>query len=161
MYWYQKIVNERGIPNDVYHYLEPKDAPDEFEQFLWCDKVGGKVYWAGRCNDAHSDIPKQINRSKQKRKSKRERDQKYKNHLKFLTEYPSGYPSPAVCMDEIFIRGRGYVKNLKPYYKRYYRGQRSKYLKRVSNKTVRRYKGDIPKKGNWCHKLYDFWWEMY
>ena len=158
---YEKIIAERGIPNDIYHYLKPEDAPDEFEQFLWCDKVGGKVYWAGRCSDAYIQSEISQNRSKQKRRNKRERDQKYKNHLKFLSEYPSGYPSPAVYRDKIFIRGQGYIENPKPYYKRYYREQRAKYIKRMSNKTIRRYKGDIPKKGNWCHKLYDFWYEMY
>lgn len=164
MYWYEKTVKEQGIPNDIYHYLTPEDTPDEFEQFLWCDKVGGKVYWAYKCTDAYdnnSDISKQINHSKQKRRNKRERDQKYKDHLKFLAEYPSGYPSPAIYRDKIFIHGQGYVENPKPYYKRYYREKRAKYIKRMSNKKIRRYKSDVPKKGNWCHKLYDFWWEMY
>ena len=49
---YQRIIQERGIPNDIYHYLKPEDAAAEFEQFVWCDKVGGKVYWAGYCEDA-------------------------------------------------------------------------------------------------------------
>ena len=127
----------------------------------YCEKVGGKTSWYGFCKDTFQDIQKHINCSKQKRRNKRERDQKHKNHLKFLAKYPSGYPSPAVYRDEIFIRGQGYVENPKPYYKRYYREQRAKYIKRMSNKTIRRYKGDIPKNGNWSHKLYDFWWEMY
>ena len=105
MAWYNKIIAERGIPNDIYHYLKPEDAPDEFEQFLWCDKVGGKVYWAGRCTDAYSvDVYISENHSKQKRKNKRERDQKYKNHLKFLAEHCDWYPSPAVYMDEIYVK---------------------------------------------------------
>ena len=45
MYWYNKIVEERGIPNDIYHDLQPEDVVDEFEQFLWCDKVCDKVYY--------------------------------------------------------------------------------------------------------------------
>ena len=48
----------------------------------------------------------------------------------------------------------------KEYYKRYYRGKRSKYLKRLSNKAVRRYKGDISGKGGY-KKLFDYWWELY
>lgn len=159
MYWYEKIVQERGIPNDIYHYLKPEDAPDEFEQFLWCNKVGGKVYWAGRCTDAYSDIPKRINHQKQKRRNKREREQKHKNHLKFFTENISGYPSPVIYIDEIWIKGQGYIENSKPYYKRLYRSN-SNYHKKMSNRKIRRYKGELPKKSNLCHRLYDFWWEL-
>ena len=133
-------------------------TPDEFEQSLWCDKVGGKVWHFGYCTDAYSDIPKRKNHSKRKKRSKRERDLKYKNHLKYLTENISGYPSPAMYMNEIWIKGYGYVENPKPYYKRLYRSKRSKYLKRQSNKRIRKYKGALS--NGWiCHRLYDFWWE--
>lgn len=43
---------------------------------------------------------------------------------------------------------------------RFYRGKRSSYLKKQSNKKIRRYKGDLPSKGRTCHKLFDFWWEL-
>ena len=33
MYWYNKIVEERGIPNDIYYDLQPEDVSDEFEKF--------------------------------------------------------------------------------------------------------------------------------
>ena len=48
----------------------------------------------------------------------------------------------------------------KEYYKRYYRGKRSKYLKKLSNKKVRRYNGEISGKGGY-KKLFDYWWELY
>lgn len=158
MAWYNKIVEERGIPNDIYGYETYEDAVNDAEQFLWCDKVGGKVYCFGHCTDAYSDVPKHENRTKKKRRNKRERDLKYKNHLKYLAENTSGYPSAAYYVDEVWIRGYGYVKNPKPYYKRLYRGKRSKYLKRQSNKKIRRYKGELHN-GWHCHRLYDFWWE--
>ncbi|MCR2049748.1 hypothetical protein NSB25_21055 [Acetatifactor muris] len=161
---YEKIVSERRIPNDICHYLKPENASDEFERFLWCDKVGGKVFWAGRCEDAYIDIPKRINHKKQKRRSKRERDQKHKNHLKFLAENVPEYPYPVIYTDEILIRGHGYVENPKPYYKRLYRGRgrhsNSNYHKKMSNKKIRRYRGELSKKGNLSHRLYDFWWEL-
>ena len=160
MAWYNKIVEERGIPNDIYGYETYEDAVKDTEQFLWCDKVGGKVYCFGHCIDAYSDIPKHENHSKKNRRNKRERDLKYKNHLKYLAENTFGYPSPAMYIDEIWIKGYGYVKNPKPYYKRLYRGKRSKYLKRQSNKKIRRYKGELHN-GYMCHRLYDFWWEYY
>lgn len=127
-----------------------------------CNKVGGKNLLFGYCEDAYSDIPKQINRLKQKRRNKRERDQKHKNHLKFLAENVSGYPSPATYTDKVWISSRGYVENSKPYYKRLYRGRgkgMSYYHKKMSNRKIRRYKGKIPN-GNCCYKLYDFWWQL-
>ena len=189
MYWYNKIVEERGVPNDIYHDLQPEDVTDEFERFLWCDKVGGKVYCFGHCTDFYedSDVIKQKNSSKkksikeiselpdvseglehnikkhkslskQKRRNKRERDLKHKEHLKRLDKISRGYTSPVYYTDEIYVRGYGYVKNPKPYYKRLYRGKRSKYLKKQSHKKIRRYKGELHNGGQ-CHKLYDFWWE--
>lgn len=39
---------------------------------------------------------------------------------------------------------------------------RSKYVrffKKYSNKKIRRYKGEMPN-GNFCKKIFDFWWEI-
>lgn len=96
--------------------------------------------------------------SKRKRRNKRERDQKYKEHLKRLDKISRGYPSPVYYTDEIYVRGFGYIENPNPYYKRLYRGKRSKYLKKQSHKAIRRYNGELHN-GNMCHRLYDFWWE--
>lgn len=158
MYWYNKIIQERGIPNDIYHYLQPEDAADEFEQFLWCDKVGGKVYSFGYCEDAYSNIIKHKKRSKSKKRNKRERDLKYKEHLKRLAKTSKGYPSSVYYTDKIYIRGDGHIKNPKPYYKRLYRSKRSKYLKKQSHRKIRRYNGELHN-GWQCHRIYDFWWE--
>ena len=82
----------------------------------WCDKVGGYNYRFGYCSDIYDQETTLKNHSKQKRKNKRERDQKHKNHLKFLAENVSGYPSPAIYMNVIWIKGQGYVENPKPYW---------------------------------------------
>ena len=156
---YNKVVSEQGIPNDIYGYLEPQDASDQFEKFLWCDKVGGKTCWSGRCEDAYSNVVVHKNHSKKRKRNKRERYLKHQKHLKDLAENTSGYPSPAIYMDEIWV-GHDYIKNPKPYYKRVYRGKRSKYLKRASNKKIRQYKGGLQNGWN-CHHLFDFWYEMY
>ena len=155
---YEKTISEQGMPNVLYGYLEPQDAADQFERFLWCDKIGGKD-WCGRCEDAYSDIVVYKNHSKKRKRNKRERDLKYKNHVKFLAENTSGYPTPAIYIDKIYV-GYQCIDNPKPYYKRIYRGKRSKYLKRQSNKKIRRYKGGLQNGWN-CHRLFDFWWEMY
>lgn len=134
----------------------------ELESYVWCDKVGGKVYRFGYCGDFYEDDKKIIpkNRSNKKRRDKRERYIKHQEHLKKLAEDTSGYPTPAYRVDKVWIRKYGYVEIAKPYYKRLYRGQRSKYIKKLSNRKIRRYKGDLSN-GFMCHKLYDFWWEMY
>ena len=160
LYNYNKTIKEHGIPNDIYRYLQPEDAPDEFERFLWCDKVGGKVYCFGHCTDFYKNIDasKQKNSSNKKRRNKRERDKKHKEHLKRLEKISRDYPSPVYHTDEIYVRGYGYIENPKLYYKRLYRGKRSKYLKKQSHKKIRRYTGELHN-GWQCHKLYDFWWE--
>lgn len=131
----------------------------------YCDKVGGKTLLYGYCVDAYIQPIIIKNYSKQKRRNKRERDQKHKNHLKFLAENVSGYPSPVIYTDEIWIKGQGYMENPKPYYKRFYRGRgrhsNSNYHKKMSNRKIRRYKGELSSKGNLGHKLYDFWWKLY
>lgn len=155
---YEDTIKEEGIPNDIYHYLKPEDASNEFEQFIWCDKVGGKVYCFGHCEDAYSKEKEEKRVSKAKKTIRRKREIKYKQHLKRLAEINTGYPAPVYYKDEIWERGKGIVKNPKPYYKRVYRGQRSKFFKKLSNKRVRRYKEAI-NNGNNYRKIYDFWWE--
>ena len=164
MYWYNKIIEERGIPNDIYHDLQPKDVVDEFEQFLWCDKVGGKVYCFGHCTDFYEDIDivKQKNSSKKKRRNKRERDLKYKNHVKYLAKNYPYYPPPAIPVDEDgcwnFDDPIGTV-----YYRRTYKGNhkrnRYKYYKKYSNRKVRRYKGEIHRGGSY-KKVFNYWWTV-
>lgn len=101
----------------------------------------------GYCEDAHEDIPKRVNRSKQKRRNRRECDRKYRNHLKYFAKNISGYSAPVMYTDEVWVREQGYIENPKPYYKRLYRSRgrgMSYYHKKMSNRKVRRYKGEMP-----------------
>lgn len=147
----------------IHDSLTFEDNPDYIEGTIWCNKTGGKIFWYGKCED-YAEIQTKQKCSKKKRMNKRERDLKHKKHLKFLAENIQGYPAPVIYTDEIYVKGQGYVENPKPYYKRMYRGRakgRSRYGKKVSNRIIRKYKGCIPRKGNWSHRLYDFWWEIY
>lgn len=56
----------------------------------YCDKVGGKTLLYGYCTYVYEKNATHKNNSKQKRRNKRERDQKHKNHLKFLAENVTG-----------------------------------------------------------------------
>lgn len=155
MYHYEKIVQEQGIPNDVFGYWTYEDAVENTERFHWCDKVGGKVYCFGYCTDAYPEVRRPEICSKKKRKNKRERDIVHKNHLKHLYRHHH-YSSPVCYSDEIYVKGQGYIENPRPYYKRIYRGRRSKYFKKQSSKRIRRYKGELHN-GWHCHRIYDFW----
>ena len=163
MYWYLKTISERGIPNDIYHYLIPEDAPDEFEQFLWCDKVGGKVFWAGRCSDVYSEQLVQTKHisSKKKRRDKRERDLKHKRHLKRLWDAKKKIWSPPVLYVDYVWEKHEMLSRDKPYYKRLtplHGGKYRRDLKRQSRKQVRHYKGTIPNGGGY-KKIFDYQWE--
>lgn len=159
---YYMTIQEYGIPNEFYDYLQPKDAADEFEHSVWCEKTGGKVWWYGHCSDCYEDdrFVDLRNSSKQKKRNKRERKQKHNEHIKRLNKVSRGYPSPVYYTNRIYIRELGYIENLKPYYRRLYRGKRSKYLKKQSHRKIRRYKGELHN-GWQCHKLYDFWWKYF
>lgn len=146
----------------VYGEYPDEDRTSDSEQFVWCDKVGGKVYSFGHCTDWNDhDKPSYKAYSKKKKINKRERYLKHQNHLKHLYKTVGDcYPSPVRIVDEIWVKDIGYVENLKPYYQRLYRGKRSKYLKRQSNKAIRRYKGELHKGYQHIHKIYDYWYEL-
>ena len=130
------------------------------EEYVWCDKVGGKTSWYGFCSDLSQLDNSNKKKSRKKRINKWERKQKYRNHLKKLHKNVGHYYlAPVWYKDKICIHGHDYVDNQKPYYKRLYRRRISPYLKMWSNRKIRRYKGELHK-GAQCFKLYDFWWEL-
>ena len=52
----------------VYGEYPDEDRANQSEQFVWCDKVGGKVYSFGHCSDWYAhDEEKYKNHSKKKR----------------------------------------------------------------------------------------------
>lgn len=122
------------------------------------NKVNGNCL-GSRCKYCEPDEEEHRVQLRQRKRSKRERYVRHKNHLRHLHKAVSErYPTPVVYTNEIWIKGKGYVENPKPYYKRLYRNRGSKYLKRQSNRKIRRYRGELHR-GNSCHRLYDFWWE--
>lgn len=158
---YDAIVAEHGVPNDIYGDMSRDTAIKQAEKYCWCDKVGGKVIWAGHCSEMHEPDPVvKPSGSRRRKHDKRERYIRHQRHLKWLAENCSGYPIPVTLEDEIYISWSVRLKRQKPYYKRWYRGKMSKYYKRQSSKKIRRYKGKL--KNGWsCHKLYGFWNELY
>ena len=183
------VENDDGGLIDFYHGVSYEDVEADMEEHCWCEKTGGKVWWYGQCSDAHSPtvMSNKMNKKRDnvnfikhkngKMGRKRERDWKHHNHAKYMAKisyawYPQPwYPSTA---DGDYIpyfntdKSRRWYSILKDlyddlefaYFKRQYRGQRSKWIKKQCNKKVRRYKGEISNGGNY-KKIEDFWWEMY
>ena len=145
----------------VYGEYPYEDRANESEQFVWCDKVGGKVYIFGHCSEFGEDDNKNHTyHAIKKKRNKRERYIKHKKHLKYLNNIVGNcYPTPVMYEDKATTKNTKSI-NSKQYYKRVYRGKKSKYLKRQSHKKVRRFKGDLCN-GNMSHKLYDFWWKYW
>ena len=56
--------------------------------------------------------------------------------------------------------GGAWYNEEKKRYIRYYRGSRSKYLKKLGNRRVRRDRTRVLNNGEY-RKVFDFWWELY
>jgi hypothetical protein len=95
------------------------------------------------------EFPKK-NRKKKKRENKYARNRKHKNNLWKMID-DDWMP--------IWNCGKWFEEETR-YPKRYYRGKRSAYLKKQSNKKIRQYKGGFEPKGNKFHRVFDFWWEL-
>ena len=94
-----------------------------------------------------------------KKQKKRDRDRKYQKHLKNLW-HNDRY---MICGPYPVDKNGDYVEdNSKEFvrYKRVYREKRSKYLKHVSNKKLRKAKNK-PSKGSSYKRYYDFWWQLW
>lgn len=92
--------------------------------------------------------------------NKRECYEKEQKHLKKLASECTRYPQPAMYVDQKWIRKVGYSYISKPYYKRLHREKISSYIKRLANRKVRHYKGELHNGYQHIHKVYDFWWQI-
>lgn len=162
-------LKQSGEDAEIYTKYTIEEYSNETEQFVWCDKVGGKVYCYGRCTDWYKDNKQtQVVKCssqvfKKKRKTKRERDQLHKQHLKWLERNIQSYPSPVIYENKLKVRNYYYIDNPKPYYKRCYRDKhgngRYGYFKNYANRVVRRHNKEIYNGGSY-KKLFDYWWTV-
>jgi hypothetical protein len=127
------------IVND--QFSESKTQEDDYEKEL--------INW-------YSTYPVE----RKRKLNKRERLEKERKHLKELESTNVRYPHPVKYVDEKFVRNVGYCQIPKPYYKRQYREKISSYIKRLANRKVRHYKGELHNGYQHIHKVYDFWWQI-
>lgn len=96
------------------------------------------------------------------RRNRKVRDLKHKRHLIRLWEAKKGSIFPPVLYVEYSMHGWGWKKKT-PYYKRNtptHGGGSNRYLKRMSNRKVRYYRGGIARGGNY-KKLCDYQWMLW
>ena len=89
---------------------------------------------------------------KEKYGNRRRQNKNYKKHLKFLSDTIGGYNCSAYYYDYSWKD-----KTRKPYYKRLYRGKRSKYIKKDCNRRIRRNKEVLLQRGM-KNRYTEFWW---
>lgn len=95
---------------------------------------------------------------KKESRERRKNDKKHFRHLKDLWDkLKDGYFSPAYPCD----KDREFNKEDPEYYKREYRGQRSKWLKKNCNKKLRNSNEEELFKNGEYKKNSDFWWNYY
>ncbi len=142
---YQRLTEEEWVDYCNIHHIEyvnpyiwnESDNVKEIEEKIW---------------DYKPEITK-----KQK---KRIRDKKYRRKLRKLWENnKSYYPSPSYPVDKfgeyIDENEEGFIR-----YQRQYSPRRAKYLRKVSNKKVRKGK-NFSTKGSGYKRVYDLWYELW
>lgn len=169
---------------EVYGKYPDEDRANKSEEFVWCDKVGGKVKWFGRCSEYSrenfydetylSSRKIRLTATDYKKKKSRNRknsENKYKTHLKFLSDNLKRYPSPVYPVDrngkpseKWNFQNGSYTLGEIARYKRCWlskkgHGNLAGYYKKMANRAVRRDK-TIIHRGCSYKKVYDYWWKI-
>lgn len=169
---------------EVYGKYPDEDRANKSEEFVWCDKVGGKVKWFGRCSEysrenlydeTHLSSRKiRLTATDYKKKKSRDRknsENKYKTHLKFLSDNLKRYPSPVYPVDrngkpseKWNFQNGSYTLGEIARYKRCWlskkgHGNLAGYYKKMANRAVRKDK-NIIHRGCFYKKVYDYWWKI-
>lgn len=169
---------EEGIKKIGGDETIPLEHKEQIIGFLcrncYCPKIGTSRLWHGigwekpmNCDGEYETFDSSIHyggiHRKRGRVYRRECNQKYKNHLKELSKV-SRYPSPAWYVGINKDGKKTYYEEdcVKGYYEKFFLnhgGPYKRYLKKCSNKAVRRYKGDISS-GNGYRKIFEYQWEL-
>lgn len=153
------------------HCIECPYIKDEYEsksnqfgefdiEYCWCDKIGGKIWRFGVCNNGLSNNQNhKTNKQNPRKRSKRQRDIYYKNKLKRIV---CNNGNCYTCSVKGVNRdGECDIENI-VYYKKYYNSRRKQHLQKASNKIIRKI-SIYENIQNGCNykKYYDLEWELY
>lgn len=129
---------------------------------LFCKKTGGMPCLDGKCYDAYQMGTEDRRHSTKGRLNAWERNRKYRRHLQKIAaigELQWENCKNSMYGGAIYVDEDTYGSIRKPYYRRYWRARRFKYWQDISNRKVRRYKGDIHN-GGFYKKIFDYWWAV-
>ena len=153
---------------DEYYRIRLKNKSTKCEIIVSkcsCYKVGGEIGLFGCCNEEADNVWNDTWNNKHKRRPRKSngyaRKQSYKRHLANLADNARGYPAGAyrVGYDGWWTDDINETKYIKRSYRGNHGSRRSRYLKNVGNRRVRRYKEFVPNRGGY-KKVFDFWWEL-
>ena len=120
-----------------------------------CPYANGK---AG--SDAYQGEPEGRRYSGRKRLVAKERNRKHQRHLRKLASISERMQGKNTMYGgAVLVDGGAGTMGKKTFYRRYWRTRRFKYWRDISNRKVRRYKGDIHS-GGFYKKIFDYWWAV-
>lgn len=126
--------------------------------YCWCDKVDAKLYAGGYCEDAFADKePPKTSRARRSGRAYR-RYMKSVKHRRLYEIVTREYAPKAGYVDWDFVDGR-YIP-VGNYIKYANQSEWQRYLKRYSNRVVRR-SHDIGTGKSGYKRCYDYWWNLY
>ena len=106
------------------------------------------------CEDCMPEQKSLKQKSKKKKSTKITRRESYRRHLKKLCENYRAYSVWLHYPDRTKMDNGFYVN------KSYGRSDYVRAYKHYSNKKIRLYNKSYIPKGQWCKKLFDFWWTI-
>ena len=143
------------VMKDYFHLSSIYGNEDEAIQDCWCDKLGCKISWIVPCeeNKMENDIEYNEIEYIKPRMTRYERNYRHKKKLKYFYDYIQPQWSPSGVWKKHYGTPSEYLC-------RFYRGKRSKFLKRQSNKKIRRHQSYISNGGSY-KKIFNYWWELW
>ena len=139
----------------------PRYTENEIINECWCEKIGNYVGIGECCYEEDDNVQRECNRQGPRKYNRYERKRRYKKRLERLADSAGRYPAGAyrIGYDGWWTDDINETKYVKRCYRGNHGSRRSRYLKTVGNRRVRRYNGWVPNKGGY-KKVFDFWWEL-
>ena len=136
---------------------------EQIMEVHFCEKTGGMPCMDGGCGDAYQEEPEGRRYSGKKRLAAKERNRKHQRHLRKLASISERMQGKNTMYGgAVLVDGEAGTAGKKTFYRRYWRGghnNRFRYWRRVSNRKVRRYRGDVHNGGAY-RKIFDYWWTV-
>lgn len=153
--YYESCKKCPVVASDYFRLSSIYGNEDEAIQDCWCDKLGCKISYVSCEYSEENDMANRNNTVEyiKPRMTKYERNHRHKKKLQYFYDYIQPRWSPSGVWKKHYGTPSEYLC-------RFYRGKRSKFLKRQSNKKIRRHQSYISN-GGFYKKIFDYWWELW